>query len=94
MNKPLPCIVCGFQPEPVGGSGHQPYDALIFNAGAGHYGSTVWDEMSGSRSLTINVCDKCLVANRGRVAVAVYIRPEPPDVEFVPWEVDAEDGAE
>lgn len=88
--NPLPCIVCGFQPKPVCGSGYQPSGALMFSAGSGHYGSGVWDTMSRYRSLEVNVCDDCLVARKDRVAVAVkpaFTRPEP---EFIPWDPEAQ----
>lgn len=88
--QPLPCIVCGFQPEPVGGSGYQPFDALRFDAGAGHYGSSVWDKMGGHRSLTINVCDKCLVASRGRVAVIETVPQPRPESRLIPWNSDGD----
>lgn len=84
-DKPLPCIVCGFQPKPVAGSGYQPLDALMFDAGSGHYGSGVWDTMDGRRSLTINVCDDCLIARRDRVAVVERTPPARPEVQLVPW---------
>jgi hypothetical protein len=85
--KPLPCIVCGFQPKPVGGDGHQPVSALMFDAGAGHYGSTVWDTMSRYRSLAVNVCDKCLIERKDRVGVFETV-PVPDEVKLVPWKVD------
>lgn len=86
MTQPLPCIVCGMQPEPVGGDGYQPLHALMFDAGSGHYGSGVWDTMSGRRSLTVNVCDNCLVANHARVGVYETIPPPRPNVRLVPWD--------
>lgn len=87
MSRPLPCIVCGRQPDPVGGGAGnwQPYAATMFDAGNGHYGSTVWDEMSSTRSLTINVCDECLIANSARVAVFETL-PQPRSVRLLPWE--------
>lgn len=87
--EPLPCIVCGFQPEAVGGTGYQPVSALMFSAGSGHYGSGVWDTMSGWRSLEINVCDNCLLERKDRVAVAVTPPFTRPDPEFVRWDPDA-----
>jgi hypothetical protein len=90
LNQPLPCLVCGMQPNAVGGHGMQPYDALMFDAGSGHYGSGVWDTMSGARSLSINVCDDCLVAHKDRVAVVTKVEPVARVVfEFTPWEPDA-----
>lgn len=92
VNKPLPCIVCGVHPDQAFHDGTLPddtswvpYAATMFSAGSGHYGSTVWDEMSNYRSLSINVCDECLVARKGRVAV-VERHPKPDKVEFVTWE--------
>lgn len=86
--RPLPCIVCGAQPEPafrIEGGTHQPYGATMFSAGGGHYGSTVWDEITRGRSLEITVCDPCLKACRARVAVAVTEQVAP-EVEYLPWE--------
>jgi hypothetical protein len=91
--RPLPCIVCGFHPEPaftMDGGTHQPHAATMFDAGAGHYGSTVWDTMNPYRTLTINVCDSCLRRRAQRVAVVVTT-PKPPEVQFVPWKVEEDD---
>lgn len=87
MKKPLPCIVCGAQPEAafrIEGGTYQPYCATMFDAGNGHYGSTVWDEMRTGVSLTINVCDPCLLLYRDRVAVVTTVRQEP-EVIVAPW---------
>lgn len=89
MTQPLLCIVCGMQPEPACGSGYQPYGATMFDAGSGHYGSTVWDTMSRYRSLAINVCDKCLVEHKDRVGVFETV-PVPNEVKLVPWDPGAE----
>lgn len=91
MNKPLVCIVCGFQPDTACGEGVQPYAATMFSAGAGHYGSTVWDTMSRYRSLEINVCDACLVKHKDRVAVATQRPPQRPEVHWAPWKPGEED---
>lgn len=67
MELPLPCIVCGFQPEaesPVEGI-NQPYAATAFTS-HGHYGSTAFDPMNGT-FIEINVCDPCLRSRAGRV---------------------------
>lgn len=90
MTEPLPCMVCGMQPEPAfrdGKGTHQPYGATMFDAGSGHYGSTVWDEGTTGRSLLINICDSCLTANKSRVAVVTTVR-RAPKVEFTPWNPD------
>jgi hypothetical protein len=89
IDQPLPCIVCGFQPKPVTGSGYQPLGALMFDAGSGHYGSGVWDTMNSWRSLAINVCDDCLTARRDRVAVVERTPPARPEVQFVQWDPQA-----
>lgn len=90
--KPLPCIVCGIQPGPAfptyGGS-RQPYGATMFNAGSGHYGSTVWDAITGGRSLEINVCDTCLVERKDRVAMVVETVER--EYDYLPWRVDDEE---
>lgn len=91
MKLPLPCIVCGFEPEQAFPSQFSetvqvPYAATMFDAGSGHYGSTVWDTMARNRSLTINVCDACLVKRKDRVAVTVTTQPTP-DIQFRAWEV-------
>lgn len=91
--RPLPCIVCGFHPKPaftMDGGTHQPHAATMFDAGAGHYGSTVWDTMNPYRTLTINVCDSCLTRRSQRVAVVVTT-PKPPEVQFVPWKAEEDD---
>jgi hypothetical protein len=56
----LPCIVCGCQLDDAlqGIEDNQPYAGTSFVTG-GHYGSTAFDPMDGSR-LEINVCDPCL----------------------------------
>ncbi len=56
--KPLPCIVCGKQPETA--FERQPYGATMFYA-SGQYGSTVFDPIGEDAELQINVCDVCLV---------------------------------
>lgn len=88
MDQPLPCIVCGTQPEPVfrDQPTMQPYGATMFDAGSGHYGSTVWDEMNPRVSLSINVCDPCLLAHKDRVAVVRTITPPVPAIEVEPWD--------
>lgn len=87
MDKPLPCIVCGFQPKSIDPNDdyrHVPSGALMFDAGSGHYGSTVWDTMTSGVALHVNVCDPCLREHRDRVAVVTCTARE---VEYVwkPW---------
>lgn len=94
MDQPLPCIVCGVQPEPVFREPPtmQPYGATMFDAGSGHYGSTVWDEMRPHVSLSINVCDPCLIAHKDRVAVVTSISR--PEVSVEPWDPPSGTGQE
>jgi hypothetical protein len=91
MDKPLPCIICGVELAPSfrgHGPQHIPSQGTMFEA-HGNYGSTVWDPpVSGSRSLTINVCDKCLVENVERVAELVH--QYPPDDEVRLWDPNVE----
>lgn len=87
VNKPLPCIVCGFQPESVSHDDDyfwQPSRAVMFDAGSGNFGSTVWDEMSDEH-MWINVCDECLVERKDRVAIIQKTRPNPV-LTFKLWE--------
>ena len=63
----LPCLVCGKKlssavPEPAH---NQPANGTAFVTW-GHYGSTVFDPMDGTR-LQVNVCDLCLTEHRERV---------------------------
>lgn len=93
MKLPVPCIVCGFQPKSAvpenvsGGPINQPHDATTFQT-TGHYGSTVWDPMTGQK-LEINVCDECLkkAGKQGRVIIE-DLMPAGPDLppELHLWE--------
>lgn len=60
-----PCIICHKKLDDAlddPGMGGQPYAGTAFRT-QGHYGSTVFDPMTGDqRSLRIVVCDECLVA--------------------------------
>lgn len=66
----LPCIVCKKEVEAVSAEppGHNhPYAATAFTT-HGHYGSTIFDPMTG-QFLEVNVCDPCLreAGEQGRV---------------------------
>lgn len=65
--KTLPCFKCSEDLRPVfEGSGvNQPYKGVCFFT-HGQYGSTVFDEMDGSK-LEINICDRCLIKGRADV---------------------------
>ncbi|KAB8186889.1 hypothetical protein FH608_046210 [Nonomuraea phyllanthi] len=78
----LPCLACG---KPLtsalpGACINQPSGATTFTT-TGHYGSTVFDPMDGSR-LDVNVCDDCLTARRDRVLHIAH------DGTLQPWGVD------
>lgn len=84
--KPLRCIACDFQPDPAftdREGTYQPSGATAFSS-SGHYGSTVWDPMSGGVRLLINVCDTCLVERRDRTVVEYEIHRKS-DVEYRTW---------
>jgi hypothetical protein len=92
LTFPLPCIVCGYEPEPVDHDRHednnQPYGATAFTS-HGHYGSTVFDPMDG-QYLEINICDTCLRrgATSSRVVLSRDHRPvltEYPDDDGHVW---------
>lgn len=81
MKIPVPCIVCGCKLESACGDGpyNQPSGGTAFWT-AGHYGSTVWDPMTGQK-LEINVCDPCLkkAGEHGRVIIEDLV-PGGPDL--------------
>jgi hypothetical protein len=63
--KPLPCIICGFQPAPVFNGEYspddkeiQPAEAVMFTS-KGNYGSKYFDPLDGSY-LVLNICDSCV----------------------------------
>lgn len=98
------CIVCGYQPESAIGdkdpNTNQPYMATKFTTG-GHYGSTIYDPMSGREYLELNICDACLIkaAEQGRVLITHVTEPQPeckseewnPQEEFEWWRKEHED---
>ena len=63
-DKTIPCIVCKDELENCYPGKNQPNLALEFTT-AGHYGSTEFDPMDGTR-LAINVCDECLREHRAK----------------------------
>lgn len=56
--KSLPCIVCKVDLENVGTGENQPYGGAEFFT-YGHYGSTIFDPMDGSK-IILNICDGCI----------------------------------
>jgi hypothetical protein len=91
--QPLPCIICGFQPEPCFKDAddedrHQPFGATMFTT-TGHYGSTVFDSINGDE-LSINVCDPCLKAAAGQGIVwftRYAIQAPVPTLVSRPWQM-------
>lgn len=89
---PLPCISCGYPPKAITAGDRQPLGATTF-VSHGHYGSGVFDRMSG-QWLEVNVCDDCIRigARKGRVEVgsppAASAAPPP---TYAPFDPDAED---
>ena len=74
--NPVPCIVCGYQPETaipdsIPDTNNQPYKATTFMT-KGHYGSTFFDPMDGSY-LEINVCDECLEKAKSAKKIVYYV---------------------
>lgn len=63
----LPCLMCGKLLKSVLPSPdvNQPMGGTSFTT-QGHYGSTLFDPMDGTR-LELNVCDPCLLERRDRV---------------------------
>lgn len=59
------CVVCGESMENLDYGGFQPDNGLAFVT-SGHYGSTVFDPMDGSR-LELAICDFCLKDNKDRI---------------------------
>lgn len=84
----LPCFKCGkhlesaFPPEHT--DNNQPYAGTTF-VSHGHYGSTVFDEMSDSY-LELNLCDDCLRANASEVLRVTPI-PAKAEYEYETWAV-------
>lgn len=86
MNKILPCLICGYEPEPAfpRTDSNQPYKATTF-VSHGQYGSTVFDPCTGSLFIEINICDDCLIAKSERVLLGRSVRPAP-QVTYEPWD--------
>jgi len=63
----LRCISCDKKlKEIMSPSDNHPNDACAFKS-YGNYGSTIFDPMSDSEFLEINVCDECLKRKRDQV---------------------------
>lgn len=72
LSKFPPCFICGKHFEHIG-SENQPSGGIEFTS-YGHYGTTVFDPMDGTRAI-INLCDRCLKEGMGRGDV-IYSRVE------------------
>lgn len=90
----LPCIVCGSPLESATGmtDNNQPSRGLAFLTN-GHYGSTFFDPMDGTR-LEINVCDECMkkAVVRKAVLASVVVRASARVEHF--WPDDEDETAE
>ena len=73
------CIACERELDNVMDLGLQPVDGIAFNS-QGHYGTSVFDPMDGSR-IEIAICDDCVVKAGKKGSVLLY-RPfaEKPEV--------------
>lgn len=72
----LACIVCRSElesaipvPPPFAEDGNQPSEGTAFQS-YGHYGSTAFDPMDGSR-IEVNICDECLT-KAGREGLVLW----------------------
>ena len=75
---PIPCFKCeevlqNFDTRP----GNHPIGGIEFTS-VGHYGTTVFDPMDGSR-IALNICDSCLRMgiHRGNILKYPVIRGKP-----------------
>lgn len=81
--NPLPCIVCGVQPEAAApGKSDLPYKATVFTS-YGHYGSTVIDTM-GEYFIEVNICDDCLRKSKDKIRQGSHERTT--TTHYEPWE--------
>jgi hypothetical protein len=91
--RELNCVNCGTSLEPAVPadvathfqSVNQPYGGTTF-VSHGHYGSTVFDEMSKYTYLELNFCDPCLVA-KAREGLIYHVKETPvsPERSYEPW---------
>jgi hypothetical protein len=86
-----PCLICGKElacvfPDAPFDVYNQPYKATAFTS-HGHYGSTVFDPVTSSRYLEVNLCDECLIERRDRV---LHVTPGPQVIKFEPRAWDPE----
>lgn len=72
------CISCEEEMPNLDERGNQPGNGLEFVT-LGHYGSTKFDPMDGTR-LAINVCDRCLEDARSKENV-LFVR----DGQYETW---------
>jgi hypothetical protein len=88
MTLPLPCFACGKALEPVAPDRQPPtmqaYDAVMFST-PGNYGSTVFDEMDGTR-LVLNICDQCLRDHPDRVVLSTPVLVQRVEPTLSRWE--------
>ena len=81
---PLPCIACRKPLESaIPGTKNIPINGLVFTC-MGNYGSGVFDPITITRNLVVNICDECLVKAGVDRIVAIA---KPPRVVHEPLEV-------
>lgn len=85
----LACIVCRTALEsanPPEIEDNQPYAGTTFTT-HGHYGSTIFDPMSPSEMLEINVCDPCIAAAAADgLVLHTTVTRGPSQTESVPFD--------
>lgn len=74
------CLICERPLDPIDNSSVLPYNGTLFES-QGHYGSTCYDPMDGSR-LEFAVCDVCLTDRAARV---VEVKATGAGYERAPW---------
>lgn len=83
----VPCFCCGETLKnvvDVDDCPNQPSGGTEFYT-YGHYGSTFWDSFD-REALVLNICDRCLRSNPGRLARRKYKRPARVESVMVPYE--------
>ena len=74
MDDKIPCIVCATElvncSYESGDGTHtievHPMNGLHFQT-RGHYGSTIFDPMTGNETLDVAICDVCIMKNLDKV---------------------------
>lgn len=83
------CFACGKRLVPVFKDDTPQYNEAVTFSASGTYGSGVFDPVNARVALVINICDPCLVGNKGRV-LARTEEPVYPAVSYAAWDPEAE----